>query len=354
MNTLLVTSTEEGVGKTAIALALATHAQRRGQDVAYMKPKGTRLRSVTGKTRDEDPMLARELLGLDAEVHEMEPVVYSPTFIQDALRGRQDPEELRERIVSHFADLTEDADFAVIEGSGSPAVGGVVGLTDPDIAEYLDAQALVVSPYEQVTDVDTTLATAQRFGDRLAGVLYNGVRDVALEELDEDVLPFLHGRGVTVFGELPRDQLLASVSISDLADSLGAEVLTSEGLGMDNHVERFTVGAMSGDAAFDYFRRTREAVMIAGGDRADIQTVALEASGIKGLVLTGGFRPSSVVLGRAEEESVPVLLVQSDTRTTINRIEEALQSGQTRREETVERMVELLAERADIDALLSV
>ncbi len=47
-----------------------------------MKPKGTRLQSNVGKTLDEDPMLAREILDLDAEMHQMEPVVYSPTFIE--------------------------------------------------------------------------------------------------------------------------------------------------------------------------------------------------------------------------------------------------------------------------------
>ena len=86
--TILVTATEESTGKTAVALALARLAQERGLSVGYMKPKGTRLQSNVGKTLDQDPMLARELLGLDAEMHELEPVVYSPTFIEGAIRGR--------------------------------------------------------------------------------------------------------------------------------------------------------------------------------------------------------------------------------------------------------------------------
>ena len=69
--------------------------------------------------------------------------------------------------------------------------------------------------------------------------------------------------------------------------------------------------------------------MITGGDRPEVQTAALEASGIEALVLTGGFRPPRAVLGKAEEEGVPVLLVQSDTRTTIDRVEELLRSGRS-------------------------
>ncbi|ERH12427.1 MAG: hypothetical protein J07HB67_01446 [halophilic archaeon J07HB67] len=60
---ILVGSVAGSGGKTAVALALATLAAEHGLDVGYAKPKGTRLRSRVGKTLDEDPMLARELLG---------------------------------------------------------------------------------------------------------------------------------------------------------------------------------------------------------------------------------------------------------------------------------------------------
>ena len=142
--TLLVTSTEEGIGKTAITIALAKAAQEADADVGYMKPKGTRLQSAVGKTRDEDPMLARELLGLDAEMHEMEPIVYSPTFVKEAVRGRENPEELRERVVENFEALSADRDLMLVEGSDELETGGIVDLTDADIAEALDARVLLV------------------------------------------------------------------------------------------------------------------------------------------------------------------------------------------------------------------
>jgi len=352
MNTLLVTSTDDGIGKTAITLALARHAQAAGYDVGYMKPKGTRLQSAVGKTRDEDPMLARELLDLDAEMHEMEPIVYSPTFIQEAIRGREDPTELREQVVDNFELLAEEKDLMIIEGSGDLATGSIVDLNDGDIAEALDARVLLVSGYSSVATTDEVLASARSVGDRLAGVVFNGVQDAKMDELNDDVMPFLDSRDVPVFGVLPRVQELAGVTIEDLARSLGCDVLTPE-IDMSTHVERFTVGAMGGNSALDQFRRTRDAVMITGGDRSEVQTAALEAAGIKALLLTGGFRPASAVLGRAQNEGVPILLAQSDTRTTIDRVEDVLGSGRTRNESTVERMGELLEAGVDIERLLS-
>jgi len=350
-DTLLVTSVEEGIGKTAITLALARAAQEAGKEVGYMKPKGTRLQSAVGKTRDEDPMLARELLDFDAEMHEMEPIVYSPTFIKEAVRGRENSDDLRDRVIENFEDLSADTDLMVVEGSDRLETGGIVDLTDGDIAEALDARVLLVCGYATPGDADQVLAAADQLGDRLAGVLFNGVTESAMDELADDVMPFLESRDVPVFGALPRVQDLAGITVGDLARSLGADVLTNEA-STDTHVERFTVGAMGGNKALDQFRRTRDAVMVSGGDRSEVQTAALEASGIKALLLTGGFRPASAVLGRAEKENVPILLVQSDTRTTIDRVEDVLHSGRTRDAETVTRMQELLDDGVDVHSLL--
>ncbi|WP_336339117.1 phosphotransacetylase family protein [Haloarcula brevis] len=352
-NTLLVTSTEEGIGKTAITLALATRAHDAGYDVGYMKPKGTRLRSAVGKTRDEDPMLARELLGLETDLHEMEPIVYSPTFIQEAIRGREDPDDLRERLQESIETCSDGNDLLLVEGSSDLATGSIVDLTDVDIAELLDARVLLVTGYDTPSDTDEILSTARAIGDRLDGVLFNGITDATVDELADDVVPFLESEGIPVHGILPRDRSLAGVTVADLARSLGADILTGDA-NTDVHVERFSVGAMSGSSALERFRRTRDAVVVTGGDRSEVQTAALEASGIKALLLTGGFQPASAVIGQAADRNIPVLSVQSDTRTTIDRVEEVLRTGQTRNEATVERMRTLLDDGVDVESLLSI
>ncbi|MFQ3294034.1 MAG: BioD-like phosphotransacetylase family protein [Halobacteriales archaeon] len=348
--TILTTSLDEGTGKTAITLALATLAEDEDANVGYMKPKGTRLQSSVGKTLDEDPMLAREMLDLDAEMHELEPVVYSPTFIEQALRGREDAEALHDRIVNAFADLSENRDLMMVEGADTVSTGGIVDLTDVKVAEMLEAKTLLVSSYEQPGDVDDVIAAAETLGDDLIGVLFNKVPDQAYDSLEEDAAPYLDGKGIDVLGIVPKEQELAGVTVGDLADELGAEVLTETS--MDSYIERFQVGAMSSEEALRYFRRSKDAAVITGGDRAEIQTAALEAPGIRALILSGGHRPSNAVLGKAEEQDVPVLLVQSDTLTAVERAEDVVRGGQTRDEKTVERMSELLHDHADTDAII--
>ena len=348
--TLLVSSTAETTGKTATALALAGLARDRGLSVGYMKPKGTRLESHVGKTLDRDPMLARQLLDLDAEVHDLEPVVYSPTFVREALRGREDPDALRERVHERFEALAVDRDLMVVEGGDELTTGAVVDLTDADVADLLDAEVLLVTEYDEPGDVDDVLAAAATIGDRLAGVVFNAVESANFDELETEVVPFLESRDVPVVGVLPRERDLAGVTVEDLRVELSAEALTDAPT--DAYVERFIVGAMGGDAALGYFRRTKDAAVITGGDRSEVLTAALEAPGVKCLVLTGGLRPTSAVLGSAESKGVPVLLVQGDTLSTIDRAEEVVRSGRTRDEKTVERMRELLYEHANVEALL--
>lgn len=348
--TVLIAGTEDSTGKTAIALALARIAKERGDSVGYMKPKGTRLQSNVGKTIDEDPMLARELLELESEMHELEPIVYSPTFIEEAIRGREDPAALRETVREHFEELAADRELMLVEGAGSLDTGGIVDLTDADVAELLDARVVLVAPFEDVGDVDGVLAATEGLGDRLFGVVFNAVADAAFDGLEADVIPFLEDRGVSVLGALPRTRELAGVTVDGLADELGAELLTSAPT--DAFVDRFLVGAMGGDSALRHFRRTRNAALITGGDRSDVQTVALEASGVKCLVLTGGIRPSSAVVGTAEERGVPIMVVQSDTLSTIDRAEDVIRRGRTRDAETVERMRGLLSEHADVESML--
>jgi BioD-like phosphotransacetylase family protein len=351
MTTLLVTATEEGTGKTAIALALAQLAREQGRSVGYMKPKGTRLKSVVGKTLDEDPMLARELLDLDAAMHELEPIVYSSTFVREAMRGGEDPDELRETVRERFESLATDHEFMAVEGGGRLSTGGVIGLTDPEVAELLDAQVLLVGGHRQPGDVDELLWAADRIGERLAGVVFNSVADGVYDQLESEVVPFLEGRDIPVLGVLPRTRELAGVTVADFAAELGADIVTDTPT--DAYVERLSVGAMGADAALRHFRRTKDAVAITGGDRSDIHSVALEAPGVKCLCLTGGFRPSATVVGKAEDRGVPILIVQSDTLTTIERAEDVVHAGRTRDELTVERMRGLLTDHADVDDVLT-
>ena len=351
MKTIAFTAIDEGTGKTAITVGSGLLAQRRGLDVGYMKPKGTRLESHVGKVRDRDPLLAAEVFGLEADIADLEPIVYSPTFVQNAVRGKEDPARLAERVTDAFETLSSDHDLMVIEGAGPLETGAIVSLTDPDIAELLDAEAVIIAEFDRLEDLDGIVRAADMFGDRLLGIIFNRVEDHAATVLEQDGIPFLEERGYRVLGVVHHDRELAGVTVEELAEQLGATALTD--VGKDAFVDRFLVGAMGAGEAYRHFRRTRNAAVVTGGDRPEIHTAAIEASGISCLVVTGTTRPPRKILSRAEQNNLAVLMLNTDTLTAVERAEEVVRGGRVQDPETVESMAEHLKRQVDVDRLLS-
>jgi len=349
---LLVSSLDDRPRETAVALALARAAADRGQRVGYMKPLTTTPGPRGSGPADGDCALARKVLDLEVDPHRLGPVVYSPAFVQAALRGREAADAVREQVRERFEALDSGHDRMVLEGSGSPSAGGVVGCTDSEVAALLGATVVLVAGYEEPGDVDDVLAAADRFGGRLGGILFDAVPDAAFDGLASDVVPFLEGRGVRVYGTVPRDEGVGGLSVADLAAGLGADVLT-DGTSTDTVVERFVVGGTSAAAAPEQLRPVRDAALVAGGGRTDLQTAALAASGVDCLLLTGGTAPSEAVLGEAAAAGVPVLLVRTDAGTTLERARELRRSGPTLDAAGVAKMGELLADYADVDAMLA-
>lgn len=349
-DTLLVTSTESGTGKTAIAISLGRLAQDRGKTVGYMKPKGTRLRTRVGKVLDTDPLFAQEVLGLTDAIETMEPVVYSSTFLQHVMRGDESVEAIHAALEEAHQQISRDRDLVIIEGGDTLTTGGVIDLTDADIATLLNARMVLVAAYPGLTAVDELLATIDHCGDRLDGVLFNAVGQEALAELESLVIPYLEARGHQVLGVLPRERELATVPVTELANEIGATILTAPST--NDRVARYVVGAMSSDRALRHFRRTRDAVVITGGDRPGIQAAAIEAPGIRGIVLTGGYRPPPRIITTAEDAAIPIMSVDMDTLGAIERVEDVLGAGRVRGEAEVALMRELLSGHTDLDVLL--
>jgi hypothetical protein len=77
---------------------------------------------------------------------------------------------------------------------------------------------------------------------------------------------------------------------------------------------------MQVDKATEYFKRTKNNAVIVGGDRADIQLSAIE-SGTECLVLTGELYPSEIIISRAEQKKIPILVVRDDTYSVANKLE---------------------------------
>lgn len=326
---LLIGSTEPYSGKSAAILGLASLLRRQGLELTYGKPMGTC--SQTDLSRDgTDPDLEFMARALELNPDEMPPMVLQlnservletmahPTSLSDLLAS------LREYRANSAADLI------LLEGPGTLQEGEIFQLSLLDMAQQLDTQVLLISRYHSPLVVDGLLAAHKHLQGHLAGVVINDVPEEQLLTVETVIVPFLESQQIPVLGILPSHRILRSISVGELVEQLQAEVVCAEDR-LDVMVEDFAVGAMNVNSALKYFRKSDHKAVITGGDRTDIQLAALETSTLC-LILTGKLPLDARIRSRAEELEVPILSVDLDTFTTIERIDRMF--GQVRLHET--------------------
>lgn len=349
MKTILVSSTRPHAGKSGICLALIGELEARGLDVGYFKPYGTMPERVEGVLTDQDAYYVNGTLRRPGPLGAVCPVVSTRKLLETSMSGAEP--DLRPTVSSAFADVTQGRDVVVAEGPGDVYEGLSVELSVCQLAGLLDAKVLLVDRPAHVDFPDAILGAADCLGDHLAGVVFNQVSAAEAPWVRDHVSAFLRSRGVAVFGALPVDPVLTSVPVSDVVAALGGVVLSAEDH-LDARVESVMIGAMGQEKALRFFRRRAHKVVVTGGDRADVQMAALETD-TSCLVLTGNFPPAAPVLARAEELHVPMVLVDTDTLTAVDRLEALL--GRVRLHDAAKagRMRELLNAGVSTDELFA-
>ncbi|MDR0338775.1 MAG: hypothetical protein LBH65_00690, partial [Desulfovibrio sp.] len=143
-----------------------------------------------------------------------------------------------------------------------------------------------------------------------------------MAEIESVIRPYLERKGVRVLGIIPRDPLMGSIRAHELADGLGGCLVAAKGRA-DGMVENFLIGTMQVENFMIYFRRNPNAAVIVGGDRADVQLVAIEGK-CPCLVLTGNLFPNDIIISHADSLNVPIVMVRQDTYTVAKKMENLL------------------------------
>jgi BioD-like phosphotransacetylase family protein len=213
----------------------------------------------------------------------------------------------------------------------------------------LNASAIVIDNCKKEVFADDLLMAKNILGDRIAGVILNQVELPKFDYIQRRVLPFMEKNGLKILGVLLNDPFLMSVTIRELAESLGGEIMCCKHK-QDELVERFSVGAMNVEGALSYFRKIRSKAVITGGDRGDIQLAALETN-TQCLILTGNLYPNDVIIAMAEEREVPIMVVRSDTLTVVQRVEDIMSTMRISDMRKIDRAVQLVNDEVNFSLL---
>ncbi|NEO82740.1 MAG: phosphotransacetylase family protein [Spirulina sp. SIO3F2] len=325
---LLVGSTEAYSGKSAAILGIADQLKRQGITIGYGKPLTIE--------QDHCPVNAEADVSFIIQSLALPETEIKPPLLcldPDSLVGYLQADPSAPPPHSALRDYLQDVpgDLVLLEGPATLSEGSLVNLSLAQMSAQIDAPILLVARYHAIELIDQLLDAKQRLGDRLIGVLVNDVPEAELVQVKQTLEPFLEAHTVPLLGLLPRDSLLRSVSVRELATQLDAKVLCRADR-LDLMVESLTIGAMNVNSALEYFRKGRNMAVVTGGDRTELQLAALETS-TNCLILTGHSAPQDFILSRAEDLEIPILSVDLDTLTTVEIADQAF--GQVRLQEPI-------------------
>ena len=330
MTVLYIASEHEGDGKTAISLALAALIEERGERAVVIKPLAC---AHENQPTDRDPESIASLRGKPA----------------DGWPIARDEGPLTDRILTAVSGLVTvaagEADTVIIEGSCS--------LSPEDaarIAEVVDASAVVVARYRTGLAGSDLKPQAEAFGRRFAGCIVNGLTRHMRTELERKVLPSLEAEGVTCLGVIPENRRLLGVTVAQLGEHLGGRLIVCKDK-TDGLIEHLLVGPLGMDPGELYFGIRNRKAAIVRGDRPDLQFAAINTNPAC-LVLTKGVEPIEYVRYEAEQEEVPVMVVGTDTLTTMDALDTLIDDVRFDHPLKLERFTELVRERIDMAALL--
>lgn len=316
MKSLFITGMA-GSGKTAISLGIALKLRKEGYNVTYFKPVGNRSKFNGGE--DNDALLMHEVLKMKIDTRTIVPFTAGTSY----LSGLKNRETAIKNIREAYKEISTGTDFVIIDGAAFPHVGAAYGLDAVSLASLFSVSVLNIIKLENDLSVDQAIFLNNNFTSRglhVIGHIFNNVPRQLLSKTEGVFSPILETMGCATLGIIPIRPEIASPTVSEYYEALGGELLTGEDK-LDLLVEEVIIGAMTMESALQYMRRSANKAVVIGGDRADLALATLETS-TSALILTGGLYPDVKVISRAAEKGVPVILVHSDTYTTIERISE--------------------------------
>lgn len=344
---IFIASNTGYAGRTFLALGLALKLIEQGHSVGYIKPVGRTPVKKGAAVYDADALFIRETLGLTEPLDVISPFVQ--TFENQTLLFEGGLGDVKKRVLSAIKTLS-GKDFVIIAGAGDLFEGSTLGVDALTLLDEVQAYLLMVEPWRGESSVDSLFGASRLLGKRFCGGIINKVPANAVEYVNSAARPFLEQKSVRVFGVFPKDRALEAVSVRHLNDLLNGKVLCCEDR-LDASVENFSIGAMDVDSALSYFRRTPNKAVITGAHRSDIQLAALETS-TTCIILTGGLPTNDVVIGKAQSKGVPIISINDDTFTAIDRIEGGMGKTNIREKSKVPRVKELMDRSFDIGRFL--
>lgn len=349
---LYIGSTTTYAGKNTMNIGIGLRMQKDGFNPGYMKPVGAMPVEINGMQGDEDAFYVQDVLGITPQADIVTPVMVTQDFKIRAFNGQLgEQSKYLEKIKDSYEKLSKERDLMLVAGSGNMFSGRYSGLDAITIVKALGLKAVVIDRIQHEVNYDTLVTIKDSLGDLMAGVILNSVPATFNTEVETLIRPFLERHGIKVLGVLPNDPLMSSIRTDALAEGLGGRLVAAQ-RSAERMVESFLIGTMQVENFMTYFRKSSNSAVIVGGDRADVQLVAIEGN-CSCLILTGNLYPNDIILSRADALNVPIIMVRDDTYTVAKKMEHMLGRHKLRDAIKIRQAAQIVSDNIDFEAIRS-
>ncbi len=328
MVALYITSSERGSGKTAVCAGLGKHLLNERKKIGYFKPVITDGKKPPMAGTDRDAEFIKHLFSLDESVDLLCPAISGGSKLASSIKGA-------------YAKVSQGKDVVIIEGPSEQYQASY------DIVKTLNAKVLIVETYSK--DLSKKTDSYKGFGKSLLGLVLNKVPKSRMEQARSEASARLDKVGLNILGVLPEDRSLLAPTMGELVECIQGEIVYGAEQSAEL-VENLMLGAMVVDPGPDYFGRKTNKAAIIRSDRPDMQMAAMQIS-TRCLVLTGDTAPKSVVLDRAEDKNVPIILTRDDATAVVKNIEDALGEARFNQEKKLPKLIEVMEQNLDFQVL---
>lgn len=306
---LYITGTEPGSGKSVVALGVMDTLAGRAQKPGFFRP------IVAGGQPDPEIELMRGRYRLESSYQEMHALTVDEAH---GLIASGAHEELEQRVFDAYKELERRFEVMVVEGTDFTGVLPVINFElNATLANQLGSSVLVVLNGAEAQSIGTAVTVArallERKGCALFGTVVNRVPTHALDELRAHSATHDPKTPMYVLAE---NSDLGYPTLAQVASDLRARVLVGGHERLQQEVRGVHVAAMSVEHFIEEL--VDGTLVIVPGDRADILLACLASAelatlpAVAGIVLAGGRAPAR----RIEEmlHAAPFAVLATDDR----------------------------------------
>ncbi len=336
---IYIAGSRQHSGKTVTSLGLLSLLNREypSDQLGYIKPVGQEVVNLsTGKTLDKDAVIIdafTEVPALDMEV--ISPVQLPSGFTKNFLSSPGQEaftDSLKSRIRKAVSSLSQKK-IIIAEGTGHPGVGGIVGLSNAEVCNLIDADILYISEGgigKALDKMEVNLSYFRLHKNRVKGILFNKVIPSKIDQTKHYLTEDLINRKfrsqdtvpISVLGFLPQVDRILHPSMNVIR----ARFKNHKVLGNPDKKEwktplnRIKVISLVAEAMYlEKYIEPGDVILIAASSRNRSSRVVRYAQKMKGylggLILTSGefttlWPEIETQIGKS---GIPAILVQEET-----------------------------------------